>query len=162
MPELITHSVSAYAFRRYLNEDWILFVFGAILPDVVSRPITVIASLLGCESCGYVTLPSHAPLFLLPLSLFIALLFEERMRARVFTYLFLGAMLHNAFDVLQIHLHDRAYPWLFPFSFTGFEIGLFWSDESPYLIPFALMILAMLLWLERRKKMKMADQRQHR
>ena len=145
MPDLLTHFLVAYllvqilSIKRYAS----IFYVGAILPDVLSRPF-MLADLWSY----WFFEPLHTPLVLILSCSLLTCFFEEEIRKKVFAYLLTGVSLHLFMDVFQKHM-TLGYPWLFPFSWVDFEIGLLWPEQSLYYLP-VLLTLIVSQWFYRR------------
>jgi hypothetical protein len=159
MPDLLTHTAAAHLIIRPLGlrfrDRWpahvrLLFYFGAMLPDLLTRP-------------WYIILPSthdwtsafHTPAGLLLVSALLALAFEPSLRKPAFGMLLSGGFLHFFMDSFQKQLVGGHF-WLFPFSWHSWGFGLAWADE---LIPFipvwlaaALLMEGWVLWKTKRKQ----------
>lgn len=131
MPDLLTHFVTAYGTReleaRRRLSYW--FLIGAVLPDVLTRPWTIVM-----PSSYWFTMPFHTPIGLLLVSLSISLLVAGRVRSGVFFNLLVGSYLHVVLDILQAHIAGGYYLF-FPFSWRSFEVGIMWPEDSLYLLP---------------------------
>ena len=138
MPDLVTHLGVAYFLKK--PKAWssfrIPFYLGAILPDILSRPLYII------HPPAYFFIYSiHTPLVVALICLILAEFFEERIRSGVRLNLLLGAGTHFTLDILQRHV-TASYYWFFPFSFKTFHKGLFWPDDSVRLVPAWIVLIA--------------------
>lgn len=137
MPDLITHTVPVYLLykrRRFV----ILILFGAILPDLLSRFPNIIFG----NSVKWATLPAHSIIFLILLSYFLSLFTRENERFNVFKAILLGAISHIFFDLLQYNVKSY-YLIFYPFSFKGYQLGLFWPEEFLYSVSLWIALLAL-------------------
>lgn len=135
MPDIIAHTVPLYFFfkkKRFL----IFILFGAILPDLLSR----VPLILFGEFTKLHTLPAHSFFFLILASYFLCLFTKEYLRFGVFKALLIGSYSHVFFDLLQYNVKSY-YLIFFPFSFKGYQFGLFWPEQSLYALPFILIVL---------------------
>lgn len=137
MPDLITHAIAAYWLLRLpqFARFRVIFYLGAILPDILARPIHI----LWPQLLLY-TIAIHTPAFMIVLTLLIAEFFTAELRAPIRIYLLLGIGLHFFLDIFQKHLGDGYY-WFFPFSWKSIEIGLFWPEASIRLLPLWLTLI---------------------
>ncbi len=157
MADLVTHLATAFFWKAATRRPHLTsFVLGVALPDLVGRaPVSALQSL---HRHG-VTAPDrlvegiavlHLPLGFVPVTLALALLFEERRRAAVWMNLLGGCSLHLALDLTQHHV-GKGYMLLFPFTDWDFELGWIGSEATvpyaPFLLPISLM-----LWAWRRPK----------
>ena len=92
----------------------------------------------------------HLPLGFVPVTLALALLFEERARAAVWMNLLGGCFLHLALDLTQHHV-GKGYMLLFPLTDWDFELGWIGSEATVPYAPFLLPI-SLLLWAWRRPR----------
>lgn len=137
MPDLVTHFAAAY-FLKVPNR-WsrfrVPFYFGALLPDLLARPISILYS-----PAGYAMYSFHTPVVSVIVCLLIAQFFEREIRTGVRTNLLLGIALHFSLDIFQKHI-TASYYWLFPFSWKTFNLGLFWPEDSLKLVPVLFILL---------------------
>jgi len=84
-------------------------------------------------------------------ALLVTYFFDENTRKPVFTNLMIGAILHLSLDLFQIHWGTEYYVF-YPFSWSKFEICLFWPEQSIYFIPVLLLGASIITLLESRKK----------
>lgn len=157
MPDLVTHFTSAYILK--IPDRWahfrVPFYLGALLPDLLSRPWTIIY-----PPASHLVYSLHTPLITAIICLLIAQFFEEDIRSRVRVNLLLGITLHFSLDILQKQA-TVAYYWLFPFSWKTFELGLFWPEDTVRLVPLwaglILMIEVVLRYRKARRKKEIAE-----
>jgi hypothetical protein len=159
MPDLLTHLLAAHAVRRLpeikLGRLFDLrlvtfFLLGAILPDLLNRPFTIVTGQLWVS---WLTMPTHTPVGCLLLCYIIAMLVPfQAERKSLFIAMFLGCGLHFGLDILQRHIGGGGYFWLFPFSWQRFHVPLFWSSNAIYGIPFLLVLVVLLEWFVQRRK----------
>jgi hypothetical protein len=147
MPELITHTIFAYLIRR---RKWtihfiIIFLFGAMLPDLVSRPFIVIF-----ENFQYFFATFHTPIALILICYLISLLFADEIMKKVFLLLLFGVLTHLFLDLFQINIKSQGYGWLFPFSNFDFQIGLFWAEDSILVLHWTIAIFLIDFLFEKR------------
>jgi len=147
MPDLVTHVIAGYGVQRGLwprLSPW--FLVGAVLPDILTRPFTIL-----WPGSFWWTMPLHTPLGLLLVCAAFAFLHRPAARASVFLNLGAGSLVHVALDLFQAHLAG-SYFLFFPFSWRSIEVDLIWPETTLYLLP---LWIAIGLWLairELRKK----------
>lgn len=150
MPDLVTHFSTAYILK--LPHRWssrvIPFYIGAILPDLLSRPLFILF-----PQSDRIIFSFHTPAVMAVFCLLLAQFFEKRIRSAVRINLLLGIMLHFGLDLLQKQI-TSSYYWLFPFSWKSFDLGLFWPEDSVWLVPvwIALLVVIEFVFLFRRRK----------
>ena len=158
MPDLLTHILAAQALRRlpeirrgrlFTLRLAAFFLLGAILPDLLNRPFTIVTGQLWVS---WLTMPTHTPAGCLLLCYLIAMLvpFQDE-RKSLFFSLLLGCGLHFGLDILQRHIGGGGYFWLFPFSWHRFQVPLFWPVNAICGIPFLLAAAVLLEWILRRR-----------
>jgi len=147
MPDLVTHVIAGYGVQRGLwprLSPW--FLVGAVLPDILTRPFTIL-----WPGSFWWTMPLHTPLGLLLVCAAFAFLHRPAARASVFLNLGAGSLVHVTLDLFQAHLAG-SYFLFFPFSWRSIEVDLMWPETTLYLLP---LWIAIGLWLairELRKK----------
>ncbi|HOO77458.1 MAG TPA: hypothetical protein PK636_04295 [bacterium] len=156
MPDLVTHFAGAWLAGRAagLKRFAPVFYLGAILPDLVTRPIHIV-----WPRAFPATQPFHAPAVLFFLCWLLALCFRRNQRVRIFWLLYGGCLLHAAMDMLQKHLVG-GYMWLYPFTTRTFSLGFVSPDRFVALLPLtlaAVLVAALLLDLRRRRRRRGAD-----
>jgi membrane-bound metal-dependent hydrolase YbcI (DUF457 family) len=82
--------------------------------------------------------------------LLLAFAFPEAERARRLGLLALGAGLHLFLDLLQASAGPGGYSWFFPFSWTRWQAGLFWPDQTTLALPALVGLVAAMELLRRR------------
>ncbi len=140
MPDLLTHSAAAYvASRRWFPRSGaILFVVGTMLPDMLSRPFYILFPAL-----HWWVMPLHTPVGMVIVCWMLAGFFQANERRRVFGALAGGVLLHFLLDAPQKHI-AAGYFWLFPFSWTTYEWGLWWSEDSIKIVPWVILFIVIL------------------
>lgn len=138
MPDLITHTAFAYLIRKrnWQPQPMILLLFGAMLPDLLSRPFIILL-----PDYAYFFHTFHTPVGLILFIILISLYFEPSERFNAFKYIGYGAFTHLFLDLFQKTVNERGYSWLFPFSYSDYQIGLFLPEDSLLVIPYILMIV---------------------
>lgn len=157
MPDLLTHTLlnTVLPFGRLRRRELAVFVFGGVLPDLVSRlPSLLLSRLvqpwllhrgwdLDWVVGGFEAL--HVPLGLLTVSVTLVSLAPGVLlggldRVRVGKLILGGGAVHLMIDLFQHHLRP-GYPYLFPFSLRPCEVGWFDADTAfiswPVLLPLA-------------------------
>ncbi len=137
MPDLVTHVVAGYGLQRGLwprLSAW--FLVGAILPDILTRPFTIL-----WPGSFWWTMPLHTPMGLLLVCAAIALV--RGGSPSVFLNLGGGSLVHLFLDLFQAHLAGSYYLF-FPFSWRSVEVDLMWPETSLYLLP---VWIALGIWL---------------
>ncbi|MDZ7289197.1 MAG: hypothetical protein ONB44_11650 [candidate division KSB1 bacterium] len=138
MPDLLTHTAAAYlAARRWFpRAGAILFILGTMLPDMLSRPFHILFPAL-----HWWVMPLHTPAGMAIVCWIITGFFRTGERGGVFIALSGGVLLHFFLDLPQKHL-VAGYFWLFPFSWTTYEWGWWWSEESVQIVPLMILLVA--------------------
>lgn len=149
MPDLITHSVAAYMIRnRKIEIDFlVIYLLGAILPDIVTRPFMIIFPQVSNFFHAF-----HTPTALILIVLLLSLFFESEIRPKVFKLLALGTLTHLFLDLFQNGVGDRGYSWFFPFSYYDFRIGLFWPEDSISILPLVISIFIVDYFVSRKSQ----------
>ncbi len=155
MPDLITHSAAAYFLSRdkRMAHYRAFFYIGAILPDVLTRPVYILFPKL-----FFFTVAIHTPVFMLVAVLFFSEFFRAEIKRPVALFTLAGVALHFLMDVFQRHLLTGYY-WFFPFSWRSVEIPLFWPETPVRFIPLwiALVLGTELMLYWRRGKASRAE-----
>ncbi|HNW58055.1 MAG TPA: metal-dependent hydrolase [bacterium] len=152
MPDLVTHTFAAWLLARpgRWRQVRLPFFLGAILPDIISRPIYI----LNPRWQGY-TVALHTPLFALLCGLLLAEGMAPALRRGARLALSAGILLHFALDLMQCHL-GAGYYWFFPFSWKSFELGWIWPEATVCWIPLWLGTMAVVeavLWWRRTRRL---------
>ena len=131
MPDLVTHFAAAYIIKipRRWSRFRVPFYLGAILPDLLTRPIMILIA-----QTSYTLYSLHTPVATALVCILISQFFSKEIRKGVNINLLLGITLHYGLDFLQKHV-ITAYYWFFPFSWKTAELGLFWPEDSLKLAP---------------------------
>ena len=144
MPDLATHALATYfiaiPFKKWKPNyiDYPHLLFGAILPDIITRPIFILFP----ETFDYVGL-LHTPFSLFIICLLIATFFKNHERKKIFLNQYLGSVFHLFLDFFQIHLLPCNY-LLFPFLFDAYGINLFGVNDSLKALPVLVVIFLVL------------------
>ena len=157
MPDLITHAAFAsfFADKKY---RWIFFLLlGAILPDITRLFFLFFPD---NHSAYWFFSALHSPVGLILFSLLLVFFFSPEIRKQAWLWLLLGLGTHFGLDILQKHLSNFSYPWLFPFSLQGTGWGLFWPEDPLYIAPF-LALGAIIYYIIRRRKIKNSALEKH-
>jgi len=141
MPDLVTHVAVGYGLQRGL---WprlsVWFLIGAVLPDILTRPFTIL-----WPGSFWWTMPLHTPVGLLLICAAAAFLLGPGpgFNRSVFLNLSAGALVHVVLDIFQTHIAG-SYFLFFPFSWRSIEAELVWPETSLYLLP---LWIGLGLWL---------------
>lgn len=137
MPDLVTHIAGAYLVNRgwKIARGAAFFYLGAMLPDLVTRPLHIVFPRLLPGTLGL-----HAPVAVFFVCWLISLSFRVDQRKAVFWLLFSGSLLHFLMDAAQKHL-TGGYLWLFPFSNHRFSWGFIWPEDSIRFLPVTLLVV---------------------
>ena len=141
MPDLATHLIAgclvAETKRGICREARILFLVGNLLPDLLTRPFYAVL-----PAFYWLFAPLHTPVGLILICGIASYAFEKRLRGVAFRALALGSGLHLILDALQKRVVD-AYGMLFPAAWKDVYVGVFWPDESLYVLPALVAILVL-------------------
>ncbi len=157
MPDLVTHIAGAYLVKKgvRITRYAVLFYLGALLPDLVSRPLHIIWPKLLPATQAF-----HCPFGVFLICWLISLFFRLDQRKAVFWLLLAGGFVHLLMDAGQMHLVG-GYLWFFPVSLKTFSLGLFWPEDSIRFLPYtAMIVLAVLgfsLWKKERGKQEKSE-----
>jgi hypothetical protein len=150
MPDLITHFAAAYVIKA--PKRWarfrIPFYIGALLPDLLTRPLHIVF-----PSLGKTIYSLHTPISVVLICLLAAQFFQKDIRAGVRSNLLLGSFLHFGLDLLQKTV-ITAYYWFFPFSWKTFDFGILWPSEFLQLVPLWILLVAAMEIVARFQKRK--------
>lgn len=139
MPDLVTHTAFAYLAR---NRKWnvhslLLLIFGAMLPDLLTRPFMAFF-----PDYTYFFHTFHTPFCLLLIIFMLSVCFEPGEQLKAFAMISLGTLSHLLLDFFQFSVHERSYCWLFPFSYSDYQLGLFLTEDSLFVAPYlAILVL---------------------
>ena len=150
MPDLVTHFASGYLVKKFtrLSRGAVLLYLGALLPDLISRPLHILIPALYPA-----TQPLHSPVGAFLLCWMISLLFRADQRRGVFFLLFGGSLLHFSLDIFQKHLVG-GYLWLFPFSLKPFSFGCFWPEDALYFLPYTILVVLVVYLVSAWRRMR--------
>lgn len=150
MPDLATHLVTGYLVaetRQGLSQEAkVLFLVGNLLPDLLTRPFCAFF-----PGLYWAFAPLHTPVGLVLACGIASYAFEERLRGVAFRALTLGAALHLLLDALQKRVVD-VYGILFPLAWKDVYVGLFWPDESLYVLPVLVLVILAREVMQRRQE----------
>ena len=149
MPDLVTHILFTHIITRfpnliknkflnYYNEYKVLIFIGAILPDLVSKPLQFIY--MGFYNF---TLPLHSPFCVTLACILISNFFYVNNKKSTFYTLWLFSMLHIFLDSFQRGMNP-GYQLLFPYSFERIGLNLISSEIFIYLVVVFLFISIMI------------------
>ncbi len=151
MPDVMVHTAAAFLARRRAWDTSliILFLFGAMLPDLVSRPFYYFF-----PEIEMFFIAMHTPLVVILFCILLSQFFQDGFRTKVFLILFTGSLTHQLLDLFQIGYSLNGYMWLFPFDDKNYYIGLYWPEDPLYAIPFLLAAVCIDLFFTYRKNNK--------
>jgi hypothetical protein len=137
MPDLITHTVAAYMIRKrsISTPDLLLYILGAMLPDLATRPFMIMF-----PPSRYFFHTFHTPVAMMLIVYLISQFFEESIKYRVMKLLSLGVLTHFFLDFFQASVGARGYSWFFPFSYWDLNLGLFWPEDSITVLPIVIAV----------------------
>jgi hypothetical protein len=145
MPDVLTHAAAGYLIGRKIPQRpyGSLLVFGAVLPDLVTRvPEIVLQRFLGFP-VGHFFSAFHTPAALILICYLISFAFENINRKKSFLFLLFGTFIHFVMDLMQAQLHNGLYMPLFPFSFETIQWKLFGIHDSLFASP---VLAALIVW----------------
>jgi len=153
MPDLVTHIAGAYFVRKGVNitRYLVLFYLGAMLPDLVSRPLHILWPRLLLASQAF-----HSPVGIFLICWLVSLFFRADQRKTVFFLLFSGSVIHLMMDAGQMHLVG-GYLWFFPFSTKTFSFGLFWPEDSVRFLPYTVILVLIVYGFSKWKEGKIKE-----
>jgi hypothetical protein len=132
MPDLISHIAATYIFRdlfsklRVCQNTFGLILFGAILPDLISRGAGVLTPTFYLPAQFF-----HTPLACFLQTLLISCFFVRQQRLQIFNAITWGWVIHQCFDLFQFSLDDGGYYIFWPFYHQPVRLGLFWVEDWP-------------------------------
>ena len=143
MADLLTHYVTSRVAGVGVRDraNGLLFSLGVFLPDLIGKPIAQLP-----EVPDLAAVPSHSLLGLAFACAAVSFLFARDLRARAFAALYAGSVLHVLVDMMKDYFGRGAVCLLHPFSTTGWEVGLYRSEDVFHLLPINLAIL-IILWV---------------
>lgn len=147
MPDLVTHVVAGYGLQRGFSprlSAW--FLIGAVLPDILTRPFTIV-----WPGSFWWTMPLHTPVGLLLVGAAVAFLHRPGGRRSVFLNLAAGSFVHVFLDLFQTHLAGSYYLF-FPFSWRSVEVNVMWPETTLYLLPLWVVLSIWLVFRELRRQ----------
>jgi hypothetical protein len=148
MPDWLTHSLIGWITGKTTKQDIALLVIGALIPDLVK--IQLVFLWLGLYDYQFFE-PLHTPIGAILIAGLIALFFPTPKKARL--PLGIGVITHFILDFFLVHTQPTL-KLLFPFSWDGWQISLYRSDEYLMTIVTVLiaLIVSILCWIAYRKK----------
>jgi len=150
MPDLLTHTLFVTPLKSKFSKSFIFILLGTILPDIFGRMLGIVFPNSGF--IAWLQIGIHTPVSLILIAYIISFFFEEKDRKTIFIYLIIGIYIHLLLDLFQ-KTTTFGYLWLFPFSFSYFNIPLIWPDETIFLIPLLILInLLIYLIIKKNKK----------
>ena len=144
MPDLVSHALGGYVFKKATGERLPLLslvLLGAILPDLVDKPLT-----LFFPTYQYYIIASHSLPVLICICAILSIFLTRPAPKLVFFSLLVGCISHLALDALQYNLQGIYYPYLAPFSYVQLGFPLFLSENFLAFIGlFGSLVLAILI-----------------
>ena len=153
MPDLFAHFASAYLPTRYhrLRQYDALLVFGAVLPDLLSRiPIIIFVRWLELPVV-YFFRALHTPIGVILTCYLLSFLFERSVRFKSFLALTAGSYLHLVLDLMQQQYFEGVYIPFIPFSIKPVQWGWFHYNTSLLVFPL-LLVLVLFFWFRDQRK----------
>jgi hypothetical protein len=146
MPDLLTHLAAARVPGAFLRDRRLqaLLVLGTFLPDLAAKGLHLVA-----HAPENFIVPTHSVAGLALLSYALSFLLEERLRTTGCFWLFAGALLHLAVDLVKDQALGSAW-LLYPFSTAGMEFGWIDPENVILLLPLDAAVLGATWLLERR------------
>ncbi|MBI4403999.1 MAG: hypothetical protein HY537_07555 [Deltaproteobacteria bacterium] len=148
MPELITHSCAALVVWNFFLKRLpvLLVVIGTLLPDLCSRPFTILFAHSEMRTFFPVF---HEPIPITLICFLLSRLFIPSKRNEAWLALCLGAYVHEGLDLLQKAVAESYYP-LFPFSMWSPRWGILHSEATLPYLPLIILVTWGLLSVARR------------
>ncbi|MFH1827606.1 MAG: metal-dependent hydrolase [bacterium] len=137
MPDLLTHALFSYPAKKIFPKKLVFILIGSILPDLLGRSLGIF--ILNPSIVGWYQTVVHTPFSLVLIIYCLSFFFPQGERKTIFTFLLIGIVSHLFLDLFQKSI-GLDYLWLFPFSFSSFQIPLIWPDESILFIPILIFI----------------------
>ena len=138
MPDWLTHSLLGWIIGKTTKQDVALLVIGSLIPDLTK--ISMLLTWLGFHNY-HLFEPIHTPIVAFLIASIIALFFTDIKKA--FLPLGIGVLTHFILDFFLVHVHGGM-KLLFPFSWDGWQIYLYRSDD--YLITVIAVLAAVLVY----------------
>ena len=148
MPDLFFHFASGYvpALIKKAKLFPACFVFGNILPDIVSRiPEIVLVRFLNLPG-EYFFGALHSPSLLVIVSYLASFFWTQGNRKIAFFYISFGTQLHFLLDVFQDQFHEGIYMPYFPLNLQTIEIGNLPPTYSLLAFPVLFPLIIFFLW----------------
>ena len=152
MPDLFAHFASTYLPSRHhkLRQYDALLVFGAVLPDLLSRiPIIIFVRFLDLPVV-YFFRTLHTPIGLILACYILSFLFERSIRFKNFLALAVGSFLHLVLDLMQQQFFEGVYMPFVPFSTETVQWSWFHYNASLLVFPL-LLVLVLFFWFREKK-----------
>jgi membrane-bound metal-dependent hydrolase YbcI (DUF457 family) len=148
MADWLTHSLVGWITGTTTKQDIALVVVGSLLPDLVK--ISLMFNWLGVDDSQFFE-PLHTPIGAFLIAGIIALCFQEPKKTVL--PLGIGILTHFILDFFLVHVHGGM-KLLFPFSWEGWQIYLYRSDD--YWVTIGAILLALLVyalyWYKKKQK----------
>lgn len=149
MPDLFTHWAAAAVPATALRDRRLqaLLVLGTFLPDIGAKGLHHVA-----RAPTYFDDPTHSFAGLLLLCYGACLFLEPALRKAGFAALYAGAALHLLLDLAKDNLGGAGLKLLLPFSRAEFELGLLYTENVIFLLPFDALVLLACFLVDRRRR----------
>ncbi len=150
MPDWFTHIVIGLILVELLPiKKKSLLLLGAILPDIIPKIVLLklfipLPSLLVSTNLSII----HTPLIILLSTILLAQLFKYS-KYKVILWLNIGAFSHFISDAMLRHFGDAGVRFFYPLSMHKFSYGLFWPNESYWLLIPLLPSYLVIVWLKK-------------
>jgi ABC-type sulfate transport system permease component len=149
MADWLTHSLVGWITGKTIKQDVALLVIGALIPDFTKINLAFIW--LGITDHQFFE-PLHTPICACLIAGIIALVFQKPKEAII--PLGIGVLSHFILDFFLIHVAGGIL-LLFPFSWEGWQIYLYRSDDflvTMIAVLIGLLVYAIYWYYEKRKK----------
>jgi hypothetical protein len=148
MADWLTHTLIGWITGKTTKQDIALIVIGSLIPDLTKLDLMVVW--LGFHNYHFFE-PLHTPLAACLIAGIIALFFQTPKQA--FLPLGIGILTHFILDFFLVHVASGI-KLLFPFSWEGWQVYLYRSDD--YLVTVIAILAALVVygmyWYHEKKK----------
>lgn len=138
MADWLTHSLVGWITGKTTKQDIALLVIGALIPDLTKITLGIVW--LGFQNY-HLFEPLHTPIGACLIAGIAALFFQEPKKA--FLPLGIGILTHFILDFFLIHVNGGIL-LLFPFSWQGWQVSLYRSDD--YMVTLIAILAALLVY----------------
>lgn len=139
MADWFTHTLVGWITGKTTRQDIALIVVGSLIPDLSKMNIALI--LLGAPDHSFFD-PLHTPIGAIIIAGLFALIFHDLKKA--FLALLLGLSTHFLLDFFLTHTHGGM-TLLFPFSWEGWQLYVYTSDD--YRVTIIAILAALLIYI---------------